>query len=262
MASLPRQTPVAMAYDDDGAGGVVVLLHSGVCDRRMWRPQAASLSASSRVLRPDLRGFGETPLPPGEFSFAQDVVAWLRRLSVERCVLVASSMGGQVALEVAVTRPDLVSGLVLLCSAFRNLPPGPDVRRFGEEEDRLLEAGDVAAAVELNVATWLGPDADERTRDLVREMQWRAFDVQLAADALDPAPEPVALEVDPREISAPTLVVSGGRDLDHFRRVAQHLAGAIPEAQHVELPWAGHLPSMERPAAVTDLVAGFDATCR
>ncbi len=93
-------------------------------------------------------------------------------------------------------------------------------------------------------------------------MQRRAFDVQLAADDLEPAPEPVALEVDLRAISAPTLVVSGGRDLDHFRRVAQHLVAAIPEAQHVELPWAGHLPSMERPAAVTDLLAGFAATCR
>ena len=259
---MSPRPPVAMAYDDEGAGDAVALLHSGVCDRRMWQPQAAALSASSRVLRPDLRGFGETPLPPGEFSYAEDVVEWLQRLSVERCVLVASSMGGQVSLEVAASRPDLVSGLVLLCSAYRGLPPGPDVLGFGEEEDRLLEAGDVEAAVELNVSTWLGPEADAGTLDLVREMQRRAFDVQLAADGLDPVPEPVALDIDPGAISAPTLVVSGGRDLAHFRRVAEHLVGAIADAEHVELPWAGHLPSLERPGAVTELLAGFVATCR
>ena len=111
--------------------------------------------------------------------------------------------------------------------------------------------------MEHNVATCLGPEASEATRDRVRQMQRRAFEVQLTAEATAPAPELVPVDVGPGRVTAPTLVVSGGRDLDHFRRIAEHLASALPRARHVELPWAAHLPSLERPDEVTDLVAAF-----
>ena len=248
---------VILAHDDDGSGPAVVLLHSGVCDRRMWEAQAAALAATHRVIRPDLRGFGDSPLPGERFGFADDVVALLDHLEVERAACVGSSLGGRVALEVAVTRPERVDSLVLLCPALRGIEPTPSVAAFGTEEDRLLESGDIAGAVELNVATWLGPEASGTTRDRLREMQRHAFEVQLAAEEDEPAPELVPVEVDPSRVGLSALVVSGGRDLDHFQQVAHHLATTMPRARLVELPWAAHLPSLERPDEVTDLVVDF-----
>ena len=117
-----------------------------------------------------------------------------------------------------------------------------------------MEAGDITGAVELNVDTWLGPDADDTAREAVRQMQRHAFEVQLAATAEF---EPITAEFDLSAIHAPCLALSGGHDMADFRQIAARLPGLLTDAHHVELPWAGHLPSLERPSAVADLLVGF-----
>jgi pimeloyl-ACP methyl ester carboxylesterase len=118
----------------------------------------------------------------------------------------------------------------------------------------MLEAGDVAGATELNLATWLGPDADAATREKVREMQRHNFEVQLvASDETGPVRVPHELSA----ITAPSLVVSGAHDLPDFRVIAAELAARLPGARLVELGWAGHLPSLERPDAVNDILIEF-----
>ncbi len=241
-----------------GAGPVLVLLHSGVADRRMWRGLRTALAAERsdgvRVIAPDLRGFGESPMPDvgTAYTDAGDVAGLLDERGIRGATVVGSSLGGRVALELAVTRPDLVGALVLLCAAYRGLEPSAAVGAFGEEEDRLLEADDVEGAVALNVDTWLGPDADDATRREVSAMQRRAFELQLT----DPEHDgPDRVEVDPATIDAPTLVVVGERDLDHFVAVGEHLAATMPHATLRRLPWAAHLPALERPAEAAALVA-------
>ena len=245
-----------MTYDVAGSSGAepVFLLHSGVGDRRQWDPQWDQLAAQFRVVRPDLRGYGETPMPGGNFSYPDDVAELIEHLGEGPATLVGSSFGGRVALSTAAAHPDLVSRLVLLCPAYRGVPTTPDVEAFGEREDELLEAGDVDGAVELNVTTWLGPDGDQAAADLVRAMQRRAFDVQLAADALPDPPETVWPEFDLASLAQPTVVFSGAHDLEWFGKIAEHLAATMPDARHVALPWAGHLPNLERPDETTDLL--------
>lgn len=87
-------------------------------------------------------------------------------------------------------------------------------------------------------------------------MQRRAFEVQLAADARDPAPGPERVEVDPATITARTLVVAGGLDVAHHRDIAALLVREIEGAELVELDWAGHPPSVERPDEVARLLLG------
>lgn len=247
-----------LAYDDVGSGPAVLLLHSGVCDRRMWHAQRDALSDGDfRVVAPDLPGFGDSPLPGGELSFAGAVAELLADMGIERAAVVGSSLGGRVALELATAAPATVSALALLCPAYRGLEPTADADAFEAEEERLLESGDVDGAVALNVKTWLGPDASPATRQLVAGMQRRAFDVQLAAEESDDPPRLAADPVDPAAVTCPVLVVSGGRDLEHFRSIGAHLASQLPHVRHVVLPWAAHLPSLERPSDVTSLLLRF-----
>lgn len=109
----------------------------------------------------------------------------------------------------------------------------------------------MAAATELNVATWLGPEADDAARESLRVMQGHAFSVQLTAGADSHEHD---LAVDLSHITAPATVICGSHDLDFFRVVARHLASALPHALYIELPWAGHLPNLERPAETTALI--------
>src|SRR5215203_1125996 len=154
----------------------------------MWDPQWGSLVEDHDVVRPDLRGSGESStLRDGPLSDVDDVARLLDTLGVTRCHVIGASFGAGVATELALTRPDLVRSL-LLC------PPGgsllavrtPDLRAFADAANAALERGDLAAAVEANVETWVGgsgrgeADVDDRVLDAVRLMQRRAFEIQAA----------------------------------------------------------------------------------
>lgn len=243
-----------LAHEVTGSGPPVLLLHSGVCDRRMWDPLLPQLAHRFTVIRPDLRGFGSSPMPPEPYADADDVANLIDHLAIADAAVVGSSFGGRVGMELVMLHPDRVRELVLLCPAYRGVPPSQDAADFGEDEDQLIEAGDLEGAVRLNVETWLGPEATDEVRATVAAMQRHAFDVQLAAEAADPQPEPRLVEVTPAAIAVPTVVVEGELDMDHFRMVARTLAEEIPGAELISLPWAGHLPSLERPDAVTTLL--------
>jgi 3-oxoadipate enol-lactonase len=228
----------------DGASGTVVLLHAGVADLRMWDVPAEELSGTRRVVRCDLRGFGGSPVAAGaSYSDAEDVLELLDHLGVGTFSLVGASFGGHVALQVASAVPDRVEQLVLLAPASELLEPDAALRELWQREAQLVEAGDLEGATEVNVEAWLGPDADDAARALVRTMQRSALEQQLAAGEVDNR----ELEVDLRRVDMPTVVVVGGHDQPAFVVAGRALAERLPRAQLVELPWAGHLPTLERP---------------
>lgn len=242
----------ALHHSVTGDGAPVFLLHAGVCDSRMWDPQRDDLARDHTVITADLRGYGETPLEPGtSYSAAGDVLDLLDELKLASVAVVAASYGANVILQAASKAPERFSRLVLLSPPVDEVEPTPDLVEFAVEENRLLEAGDVEAATELNVRTWLGPDAGDAAREQVRTMQEHAFRVQLAAgDDI----ENEEYEVKPDAIRAPVRLITGAHDLAFFRKSAEYLVARLPDVQHTELDWAGHLPSLERPDEATLLI--------
>src|SRR5215212_9123848 len=115
--SVARVRGIEMAYDDTGgSGAALVLLHGFPLDRSMWRGQAEALGGGFRVVAPDLRGLGETPLGDVGVSIkgmAEDVAALLDELNLGRVVLGGLSMGGYVAFEFFRKFPNRVCALVL-----------------------------------------------------------------------------------------------------------------------------------------------------
>jgi len=246
---------MTLAYDVAGDGPAVLLLHSTVVDRRMWDPQVPALvEAGFRAIRCDLSGFGDSPLPTELYNDADDVVAVLSALRVGDFAMVGASGGGRVALEIAARWPARVSALLLLCTAVGGFERGPELRAFGAREDALLEAGDLDGAAELNAVQWLGPEADQQTHAAVRMMQRHVFDVQWGVDE---EPEQRTYEYDLEAVTARTLLVTGAHDLPDFTRIADDLASVLPNAKRLELPWAGHLPSMERPDLLNPVMLEF-----
>lgn len=262
-------TPSGIAFDRaPGSGLPVVLIHAGIADRRMWDPQWPVLGSTRAAVRFDLRGFGDsTAAPDGEVSHVRDVLETLDHLGVGRCHLVGASFGGGVAVDVALTRPDLVESL-LLC------PPGgsllaeltADLKRFFDAERAALARDDLDAAVEANVDTWVvGPgrdpaDVDPAVVDAVRMMQRRAFDVSASwpADLPEAELEPPALER-LSEITARTLVLVGGHDLETTHDAAARVVAGIAGARRIDWPDVAHLPSMERPQEFVDLMLDWTA---
>ena len=230
----------------------------------MWEPQWATFPPRHRTVRCDLRGFGRTPILPEPYSNASDLIELLERLELGRTALVGISLGGRVALEVAIARPELVSALVVVGSPLPGHDWSETVRRFGDEEDEALERGDLDAAVEANLRMWVdgprrGPnEVNPGLRRRVGEMQRRAFELQLPV--WETADEELLLpDLDERlgEIAVPALIMVGELDVADMREIAGLLADRIPDAQRVEIAATAHVPSLERPAEFDRLVLGF-----
>jgi pimeloyl-ACP methyl ester carboxylesterase len=108
---------IDLAYDDKGSGPAIVLLHGFPFNKSIWDEQVAALTNRYRVITPDLRGFGETPLPANDVSemteMARDVAALLDRLEIRRSIIGGLSMGGYVAFAFYRLFPLRTRGLIL-----------------------------------------------------------------------------------------------------------------------------------------------------
>ena len=222
--------------------------------RRMWEPQWRHYRRDYTVARVDLQGFGRTGLGPGPVRHADDVLSAMDRLGLDSATVVGSSLGGRVALELAVVAPARVDALLLAAPPLYDHDWSPTVREFGRAEDEALEAGDLDRAVELNVELWLdGPhrdraDVDDETRALVIDMQRRSFGHLLPH--LDDADEEAAVP-DLRDrlgsIGVPTMVVVGEHDVKDFHDIAGTLVDRLPGALLAVVAGTAHLPSIEKP---------------
>src|SRR5438270_99245 len=209
-------------YELSGSGPPIVFIHEAIADSRMWEPQWTSFAGRNRLLRLDLAGFGRTPIERLPVTHAQDVVGLLDELDISAAGVVGASLGGRVALELAVARPDLVRALVLVDAGLAGVDWSEVVLAYGAAEDEAVARGDLEAATELNLRMWVdGPrraaaDVDPGVRAAVAEMQRRALELQaphwesLDEDLLVPD---IAERLD--EVQPATLVLVGEDDVSH-----------------------------------------------
>ena len=241
----------------------VLLLHAGIADSRMWRFQIPALEAAGyRVIAPDLRGFGTRRLEPAPFSHLGDV----EELVDGPLGVVGNSLGGRVALEFALHRPELVERLVLIAPGLPGWEWSDATRAGWAEEEEALERGDFEAAAEASVRMWVdGPnrspgDVDAGVRADVTAMVLGSYELQHAAWEAG-AREEELLDAPVRsllsEIRCPTLVLLGDKDVEDMHAIADHVAGAILGARLVTVRNAAHLPGLERPDEINARIIEF-----
>lgn len=250
-------------FDVTGEGPAVALVHAGIADSRMWEPQRRSFAATHTVVRVDLPGFGNSPVKSNPVSYRGAVAEALDAAEIEGAALVGTSLGGRVALELALESPERVTALVLVGPGLDGHDWSQEVEAFGEAEEAALARGDLEAAVDLNVDLWVvGPrrsadEIDPAVRELVAEMQREAFRLGEAHEGLrelrlDP---PASQRLD--EVAVPTLVLTGDEDVADIHAIAERLAGGISGAQRATVAGAAHLPNLERPDEFDRIVLGF-----
>jgi 3-oxoadipate enol-lactonase len=235
-------------YDEAGRGEAVLLLHGGLGDSGLWEPVVPLLAERFRVLRTDLRFFGRSAGPAAPWSWEEDVAGVLDELGIERAALVGLSLGGRIALDVALTWPErlwAVAGVAPGLSGHGGEPYSDEqAARYDEAE----AAGDLEAMQAVDFEVWAPLGVDERIRRL-----WHATP---DANPLPPGVErlpPPGGPAKPRlgELRVPTLVVTVSHDPPAFREVGPLVAGAAPDARHAELD-SDHYVTLREP----ELVAG------
>jgi 3-oxoadipate enol-lactonase len=230
----------------------------------MWEPQWDSYQRSHRVVRYDLRGFGRSPIEPGGFSHASDLVDLIEQQDLGKTAIVGVSMGGRVGLEVAIARPELVEALVLVGAGFPGHEWSAEMNAADAAEMAALTQGDLDAAVEVTLRTWVdGPrrspdDVDPEVRARVAEMQKRAYELQIPVWETAEE-EPLVGDLAERigEVGAPTLVLVGEEDVPDVHEIADRLERELPNARRASIADTAHVPSLERPREFDQLVLPF-----
>jgi pimeloyl-ACP methyl ester carboxylesterase len=251
-AQVRLATGVTLRYSVRGTGAPVVLLHPWTESLGCFDRLLPLLPATIRAFAVDQRGHGGADKPATGYAladYAADVVAFLDAMELPAAVLLGSSSGGYVAQRVAVDHPDRVAALMLV-GAPRSLYGRP---AFADEVDRLTDPVDpewVRASLswfplEHPVPDWYLAD---RVTDGARTPA-RVWQQALAG--LTEAPPPTETGT----ITAPTLIIWGGRDTLLPRADADLLAAAIPGARLLIYEDTGHLVLWERPDRVAaDLI--------
>lgn len=235
--------------DSGGAGDPLVLLHPGITDSTIW-DRLVPLLGDRRVVRFDRRGFGRSPVATEQFQAMTDLVAVLDHLAVGRAHLVGNSMGGETSLALAVSQPERVASLTLLCPGIGGYPwpdPPPEEQELYERYRAAKEARDIPTLVEIGLGEWCRSGAD----DYLRDQLTRSTEADLAqGDHEQENPEQWELAA---SLAVPTTVIAGALDPADSLQASLDLAERIPGAELVRLD-VDHLPQYRDPEAVAEAV--------
>jgi pimeloyl-ACP methyl ester carboxylesterase len=250
-----------LAFEEQGRGPAVVLLHGFPLDRTMWSGQIGVLSSSHRVVTPDLRGFGESPAPLGPYpmeDLAGDVVETLDAAGIEPPYVVGGlSMGGYVALALAERFPDRLQGLMLLNT--RAGADSPEAAANREVSATTIERQGSTESLSGMVDKLFAPSTRQNRPELVDQVAGviRRTSPDGAAGALrGMATRPDRLVVI-RSLRVPVLVIAGEEDAIVPEADSRAMAEAASLGELIVIPGAGHLSPMEAPGATDAAIQSF-----
>ncbi len=237
--------------EEAGEGPVVLFVHGGLGDLRLWEPQARALAARFRCIRYDLRFFGRPTGPAAAWSTVEDVVGLLDALGVERAALVGLSLGGGIALDVALAHPNRVWAVAHVAGGVSGLPVNPYTDEQDAAYEAAIERGDLDTAMEIGLDVW----APLGSNDTLRELWLATPDARGLPEGAAPLPREPAHER-LGEIAVPTLVVLAKHDPEALREVGRTVAHRIAGARLVEVD-SDHYLGLREPEQVNELLLEF-----
>ncbi len=211
-----------------------------------------------RTVRYDLRGFGRSDRLTVPFSLRDDLADLMGSLQIPSAALVACSIGGSLAIDFTIERPDMVDALVLVAPGLSGDDTPDDAQTAGlmEQAERALEAGDLDDMVDVQLQAWTplrsDPAVDMRIRQIAMDNKHvDTLDWSLSRRLEPPAAGRLS------EVRMPTLVILGDRDVPVMEAIADKIVAGIDGARKVLIEDADHLPNMRQPERFNREVLDF-----
>jgi pimeloyl-ACP methyl ester carboxylesterase/acyl-CoA thioesterase FadM len=248
---------VSLAVESRGSGPAIVFVHGFPLDRTIFRHQLDTLTGYRRIGL-DLRGMGQSEAPDLGYSmatYADDIAAVLDAFGEDRVVLCGLSMGGYIAFEFLRRYRSRLRGLILMDT--RAEADSVEGKRARDTlVGKVREQGAVAAA-EAMLPRFFMAGVPEEIIESVRNMILRSPVAGIVGALTAMRDRPDATPLLPTLVGIPALVIVGQGDVITPPALSRAMAGAIPEARLVEVPGAGHLPSIEQPVPTTRAILKF-----
>ncbi len=235
-------------------GPVLLLGESLGTNLAMWEPQLSELSDRFRLVLFDHRGHGSSPVPPTPYSIADlggDVLALMDNLGIERASYAGVSIGGMVGMWLGANAPERIDRLVLICTSAY----APPATRWLDRAAAVRSAGTTDVVADAVVSGWFTPEWAQAHPDVVA--RHRAMIVATDPEGYSGCCEALAamdLRPDLPEITAPTLVIGGLRDLALPNEHQRLIADAVPRARLELVEDAAHIATAQQPGAINRLI--------
>ena len=242
-------------------GDPVILLHGFPFDSSMWDPQLANVPEGWRYIAPDLNGFGGSPLVGdralGMSQYATAVIALMDELKLDQAVICGLSMGGYVALPLAVQHAQRVRVLVLV--ATRANADSAEAKKARLEQAAKVRREGVRSVVDSMLPKLLSAHSRMKHPDVVLKVR-RMMDAA-PPETMARALEGMAARADYTsrlgDIGVSTMVVRGQEDEIIPKGDMELIARTVRGARHEMVPLTAHLPNMEAPDAFNAILAKF-----
>jgi len=253
-------------YEIHGTGAPLVLIAGLGYNSWMWHKMLPGLAKHFRVIVFDNRGVGETDKPAGPYTaqtLADDTAGLLAALGIKRAAVMGHSMGGFIAQALALSKPEMISKLILSATNFggpRQIPVTPEAMAVLSDV-----TGDPMARLKRGILISCAPGFGERHPEIVEEwLNYRAqhpilpapYQAQMAI-GLGLLSEDACFEHKLKNVKAPTLILFGEHDKVVPPGNAELLAKQIPNSTVRILPNAGHFFPFEIPDEANDATVKF-----
>ncbi|MGD0556180.1 MAG: alpha/beta hydrolase [Streptosporangiaceae bacterium] len=246
-----------LAYDDIGNGDCVLLIHGHPFDRTLWSPQLTALRDDFRVLAPDLRGFGQSPVTPHRVTmreYASDLIGLLDDLGIAQAAVVGLSMGGLVAMELATSWPERCWALGLVATTAEPVTPKESQTRRDRAD--ATERDGMSVLVDYMQTGLYGPSCPPAIRARVDAMMSSAPAAGAAAAlrgrAVRPDYRPLLAALD-----IPAFVCAGSADPWSTRAVTDEIVSCLRRPEPTVFVGVGHLPNLEAEAGFNQALCSF-----
>ncbi|WP_129676845.1 alpha/beta fold hydrolase [Candidatus Chloroploca sp. Khr17] len=248
---------IRLAYEDEGTGPPLLLLHAFPFNGAMWNDQVAVLRDRYRVIVPDLRGFGKSGAPNEVYfmqQYADDLALLLATLSIKQATVIGLSMGGYIAFELWRSHRSLINGLVLADTrAGADSSEGKVAR---ETNACLVESQGSAAIADILLPKLIAPGASDELRASLRASISATSPAGIAGALRGMALRPDST-VDLPTIAVPVLVIVGTEDTLTPPSEAHLMQKYLPESELALIEGAGHLSNLEQPASFNAVLSAF-----
>jgi 3-oxoadipate enol-lactonase len=253
---------ITFNYRIDGAEGSpwLILSNSLATNLEMWDEQAAQLKGTFRVLRYDQRGHGQTDAPAGRYTFEMlmaDLIALMDALAIKRAHWCGISMGGATGMGLVQRNAERFDRLIICDTPGQSTPASA-----AQWEERMASAqkGGMQVQLESTIARWFPPETVkanpphlDKLRKMIVETPVNGFvggSAALANHDYRPGM---------KDVKNPILYMCGEKD-GHNAKVMRQMQQEFPAAKYIELPGAGHISNMDRPAEFTNAMREFLAS--
>ncbi|MFD9004071.1 alpha/beta fold hydrolase [Streptomyces sp. NPDC059582] len=251
-----------LAYRETGTGDLVVLLHSGFVDHRVFDEVIPALSAAHRVIAADIRGHGASANASAPFRWADDLADLLRHLDAGPAVLVGVSMGGVVVSDMLLEHPELVRAAVVAGASTGEFQDSdPWHQEIQAETARTLAAGDIEGWLKAFLSYVAGPHRtlDDIDPAIPRRLREMALHTVAKHTPGEPDRHVRVTNTWARlpKVDVPVLTVNGALDTADVITAAQRLADTVRHGRSVVVEGAGHYLNMEKPQEFGAIVEAF-----